>query len=171
MKNVTRNAVTGLALSATILISACGGSSGDSGGVSGSTENNAIVSNDFAFPDVSIADQGASIDIPGGQMPEFSARRTLSKGVGAPIEFGEPVVLSYNMYSWSTGELVESTDTLDEALTVRAGVGEGVPEYLSKSLLGRQVGDTLQLVFKQGMEDLPEYLDDTDAYVLVVSVL
>lgn len=167
MKYINKNVVTGLALSATILVSACGGSSGDSG----SAANNVLVSNDFSFPDVSLAEQNSSIAIPEGQLPEFSARRTLSKGTGAAIEFGEPVVLNYNMYSWSTGKLVDSTDTLDEALTVRAGVSEGVPEYLSKSLLGRQVGDTLQLVFEHGMEDLPEYLDNTDAYVLVVSLL
>jgi len=80
-------------------------------------------------------------------------------------------VLNYNMYSWATGELVDSTDTLDDPLTVRAGVTNGVPEYLTKSLLGRQIGETLQLVFKQDMEDLPEYLDKSDAYVLVVKLL
>jgi len=51
------------------------------------------------------------------------------------------------------------------------GYTNGVPEYLTKSLLGRQIGDTLQLVFKQDMEDLPDYLDKSDAYVLVVSLL
>ena len=75
------------------------------------------------------------------------------------------------MYSWSTGELVESTDSFDEPVTLRAGVNEGVPEYLSNSLLGRNVGDRLQLVFETGMEDLPGYLDSADAYVLIVDLI
>lgn len=164
MKFTNKNVVTGIALTASLLLAACGGSSGDSG----SGANNVIVSNDFAFPAVT---DGAGIEKPTGSAPEFSARRTISKGAGSPIQYGDPVVLNYNMYSWSTGELVDSTDTLDEPLTVRAGVTTGVPEYLSKSLLGRQIGDQLQLVFEPGMEDLPAYLDNSDAYVLVVSVL
>ena len=161
MKLTNKNVVMGITLSATLLLSACGGSSGDA------SIGSPIVSNDFAFPNI----EQSGIATPSGAAPEFSARRTLSKGAGNPIEFGDPVVLNYNMYSWSTGELVDTTDTLDEPLTVRAGVSAGVPEYLSKSLLGRQVGDTLQLVFKSGMVDLPEYLDSGDAYVLVVNVL
>ncbi len=167
MKFTNKTIVTGIALSVTLLLSACGGSSGDSN----SGPNGTIVSNDFSFPTVSDIEQRAGLEKPTGSAPQFSARRTLSKGTGNPIEFGEPVVLNYNMYSWASGELVDSTDTLDEPLTVRAGVTNGVPEYLTKSLLGRQIGDTLQLVFKQDMEDLPEYLDKSDAYVLVVSLL
>ena len=167
MKLTNKQVITGIALSATLILSACGGSSGDSGAVS----NNTIVSNDFAFPAVTDVAAGANIAIPTGPAPEFSARRTISKGAGSPIEFGDPVVLNYNMYSWSTGELVDSTDTLDEPLTIRAGVTNGIPDYLTKSLLGRQIGDKLQVVFEQDMEDLPEYLDSSDAYVLVVSLL
>lgn len=167
MKFKNNYVVTGIALSATLLMSACGGSSGDSS----AGPNGTIISNDFTFPTVANIEQRAGVEKPIGPAPEFSARRTLSEGAGDPIGFGEPVVLNYNMYSWATGELVDSTDTLDEPLTVRAGVTNGVPEYLTKSLLGRQVGETLQLVFKQDMADLPEYLDKSDAYVVVVSLL
>lgn len=167
MKFTKKYVVTGIALTATLILSACGGSSGDSN----SGPNGTIVSNDFSFPAVSNVEQRSGVEKPTGAAPQFSARRTLSKGTGSPIEFGEPVVLNYNMYSWATGELVDSTDTLDEPLTVLAGVTNGVPEYLTKSLLGRQIGDTLQLVFKQDMADLPEYLDKSDAYVLVLSLL
>jgi len=75
------------------------------------------------------------------------------------------------MFSWSTGELVESTDDLDEPLTIRAGVTEGVPEFLSHSLLGRKIGEKIQIIFEEGMEDLPTYLDADDAYVLVVEII
>lgn len=163
MKLTKKQLVVGIALSTTLVLGACGGSSGDSGAAAN------IESNIFNFPAEDVAGNG--IEKPEGNAPEFSARRTLSKGTGSPIEFGEPVVLQYRMYSWSTGELVESTDTLDEPLTIRAGITNGVPEYLTKSLLGRQVGDTLQLVFEREMEDLPEYLDNSDAYVLIVSLL
>jgi len=69
--------VTGIALSATLLLGACGGSSGDSAAV----PNGTIVSNDFSFPVVSDVEQGGSIEQPTGAAPEFSARRTLSKGL------------------------------------------------------------------------------------------
>lgn len=167
MKLTKKHIVTGIALSATLVLSACGGSSGDSAVAT----NNTIISNDFAFPDVTNVAAGANMEKPAGAAPEFSARRTISKGSGSPIEFGQPVVLNYNMYSWSTGELVDSTDTLDEPLTIRAGVTNGIPDYLTKSLLGRQVGEKIQVVFEKNMDDLPEYLDSNDAYVLVVSVL
>ncbi len=166
MKLTNKKVLTGIALSATLVISACGGSSGDSAGGA----NNTIISNDFAFPVVT-AMGDAGIEKPAGAAPEFSARRTLSKGSGSVIEFGDPVVLDYEMYSWSSGELVESTDSFDEPFTIRAGVTNGIPDYLTKSLLGRQIGDTIQVVFERDMGDLPEYLDASDAYVLVVNLL
>lgn len=75
------------------------------------------------------------------------------------------------MYSWTSGELVETTDAFDEPITIEAGVTEGVPDYLSKSLLGRNLGDRIQVVFEAGMEDLPGYLDNSDAYVLVIDLI
>ncbi len=156
------------------LLSACGGSSsggssvGDGTVSGGSTE---IISNDFSFPTVGEANGVVSVAIPNGPMPAFPARRMLSAGAGNAIEFGDPVVVKYNMYSWATGELVESTDNFDEPVTIRAGLSQGIPDYLSNSLLGRNVGDRLQVVFQAGMEDLPEYLDNTDAYVLVLDLI
>ena len=104
-------------------------------------------------------------------MPTFSARRTLSTGTGSVVQFGDPVVLRYSMYNWSMGELVETTDAFDEPVAIQAGVTEGVPDYLSKSLLGRNIGDRIQVIFEPGMEDLPDYLDPANAYVLVVDLL
>lgn len=166
MKLTKKQVINGLALSATLALSACGGSSGDS-----ASSTATLSTGDFAFPAVTETAGGFDIDTPEGEAPEFSARRTVSKGTGSAIEFGDPVVISYQMYSWESGELVDSTDTLDEPLTIRAGVTNGVPDYLTKSLLGRQVGETIQVVFESNMEDLPEYLNRDDAYVLVVSIL
>lgn len=104
-------------------------------------------------------------------MPAFSARKTLQSGTGSTVEFGDPVVVAYTMFNWSQGSLVESTAEFEDPLTIRAGIAEGVPDYLSKSLVGRNIGDKLEVVFEAGMEDLPSYLDANDAYVLVVDLM
>lgn len=153
------------------LLSACGGGGSGGSNSSNSMSGGEIVSNDFAFPEVAEANGVVNVEIPSGPKPAFPARRTLSAGGGNTIAFGDPVVLKYNMYSWSTGELVESTDNFDEPLTIRAGLTEGIPDYLTNSLLGRKIGDRLQVIFQAGMEDLPEYLDNTDAYVVVLDLI
>ena len=168
MKNLLLKRVAALAsVSALVLISACdsGSSSGDA------TSSGAIVNSDFAFPAVSEANGSFEISSPLGDAPTFSARRTLEAGSGNTIEFGDPVVLRYEMFSWSTGEMVESTDDFDEPVTIRAGITEGVPEHLSHSLLGRKIGEKIQIIFEEGMEDLPGYLDSDDAYVLVIELI
>jgi len=141
------------------MISACsnGGSGGDSGDGDVNTPAETlgttnVVSNDFSFPAVSESADGMQVTIPEGPLPDFPARRALSsEGTGDTITFGDPVVLKYNMYSWTTGELVESTDNFDEALAISAGAAQGVPEYLSNSVLGRKVGDRLQVIFNAEM--------------------
>lgn len=147
------------------LVSACDSGSTDEE-LSSSLDTNA-----FTFPEVSDANGVVNVSIPDGPLPAFSARRKLSSGSGNTIAYGDPVVLKYSMYSWSSGELVESTDNNSEPVTVRAGVADGIPEFLAKSLLGRQVGDQLQLVFESDMEDLPDYMDVTDAYVVLLDIL
>lgn len=130
-----------------------------------------LVSNNFTFPDVSEIDGDVQVIIPSGSEPEFSVSRILKNGQGNLIGFGDPVVLKYKMYSWSSGKLVENTNLIEEPVTARAGLIGSVPQFLSKALLGRRIGDQLQVVFARGMEDLPEYLDKDDAYVLVVDLL
>ncbi len=131
----------------------------------------ALMANDFSFPAVTEANGTVSVEAPSGPLPTFSARRLLTSGTGSTIGFGDPVVLRYSMYSWSSGELVETTDAFDEPITIEAGVTEGVPDYLTKSLLGRNLGDKIQVVFEAGMEDLPSYLDNNDAYILVIDLI
>ena len=125
---------------------------------------------DFSFPPVT--DTNGSISVaPAGPVPVFSARRTLAAGAGETIEFGDPVVLRYSMYAWSTGVLVESSDDFDDAITIRAGITGNSPEYLSNSLLGRRIGDRLQVVLKAGTDDLPGGFDANDAYIVVADLL
>jgi hypothetical protein len=139
--------------------------------VTSPAESTNLVSNNFTFPEVSEINGDVQITIPSGPAPEFSARSLLKSGQGNLIGFSDPVVLKYKMYNWSSGELVENSDNLEDPVTVRAGLIGVVPQFLSKSLLGRRIGDQLQVVFASSMEDLPEYLDKDDAYVLVVDLL
>lgn len=170
MKNHATRLLAGIAISSILLVLAsCDGVSGSS---SGTPEvRKPMVANDFTFPEVNEVAGQTVVSIPEGPTPEFSARRTLARGEGELIEYGDPVVLDYKMFSWSTGDLVESTDEMDAPITLEAGVTAGVPDYLSKSLLGRNIGDRLQIVFQREMEDLPSYLDSSDAYVLVVELI
>lgn len=181
MKNVIAKRYSSL-LSAGLLalVTACsnGGSGGASVGGSGSDNEQVptggtrtISSVDFSFPQVTEVADGFEVTIPDGPLPEFSAVTELSAGTGNAIGYGDPVVLKYSMYSWSTGELVESTDDFDEALTIIAGATDGVPEFLSDSITSRNIGDRLELVFEAGMSDLPVYLDNTDAYVMVLDLM
>ena len=126
---------------------------------------------DFNFPEVVARNGTMTLTIPDGPLPDQSARRSLSAGGGPSIEFGDAVVLKYDMFSWTTGELVESSSQLEGPYAVKAGVSDNIPEYLAKSLLGRALGEKVQIVFPAGMEDLPSNLDPADAYVLVVELM
>ena len=127
----------------------------------------------FSFPSISIQDGAMSMVIPNGELPKFGARRTVLSGTGQTIEFGDAVTLKYDMFAWSSGELVESSSLFEEAHTVQGGISDDfpIPEYLAKSLLGRRLGDTIQVVLPVGTPDLPVYLDANDAYVLMVELL
>lgn len=128
---------------------------------------------DFTFPEITTENGSVSMSIPGGPLPTFAARRTISSGGGQTIGYGDSVILKYDMFAWSDGTLVESSSLFDEAHTVKAGVSDEfpIPEYLANSLLGRSLGDTVQVVLPVGTEDLPSYLDNQDAYVLLVELM
>lgn len=169
MNTVLKPLLSAASITALAVLGACDGSgSTGSGNPSGGS---AMVANDFAFPELGEANGEVSVNATATPPPSFSARRTISAGSGSVIEFGDPVVLRYTMHSWTTGELVESSDDRSDPLTVRAGMSAGVPEFLTKSLPGRNLGDTIQVVFEKGMHDLPEYLDRDDAYVVVVELM
>lgn len=136
----------------------------------GATNDNAA---DFKFPAIDAANGGFSMVIPGSPAPEFAARRTIVEGGGQTIGFGQPVILKYDMFSWTDGSLVDSSSQFAEAHTVTAGVTDDfpIPEYIAKSFLGRSLGDVVQVVIPKGTEDLPDYLDKNDAYVLVMEMM
>jgi len=125
----------------------------------------------FDFPEI-VARYGIkSMTITKGPLPDQAALRSLSAGSGPSVGLGDAVVLRYDMFSWSTGKLVESSSELEGPYAVKAGLSDNIPEYLSKSLLGRTLGETVQIVFPAGMEDLPGDLDPADAHVMVVELM
>jgi len=140
-------------------------------GASKSGTSGSDTKTEFDFPSISTANGGMEMTIPNGSLPEFPARRTLTAGTGQSVEFGDAVVIKYDMFSWTSGQLTESSTQLEGPFAVRAGVSDNIPEYLAKSLLGRRLGEKMQVVFPAGMDDLPEYLDQSDAYVLVMEIL
>lgn len=130
-------------------------------------------STDYSLPKMMEENGGFSMTIPSGPAPEIPARRTIASAGGATLNFGDPVMLKYDMFSWNKGELVDSSAQYDEAYTVKSGISDElpIPDYLAKSLLGRSLGDTIQVVLPVGTEDLPSQLDKEDAYILVVTLL
>ena len=128
---------------------------------------------DYRLPVVMNDNGSMSMVIPAGPAPQIPARRTVASVGGTTLNFGDPVVLKYDMFSWNNGTLVDSSAQYDEAYTVRSGVSDElpIPEYLAKSLLGRSLGDTIQVVLPVGTQDLPSELDSEDAYVLIVTLL
>lgn len=127
---------------------------------------------DYAFPDV-VTNAGLTLNIPAGPAPTTAGRRTVASGMGESLSFGDVVTLRYDMFRWSDGTLVDSSEQYDVARTVLAGDSETypVPDYLAKSLLGRSLGDVIQVVLPAGTQDLPPELDVDDAHVVLVELL
>ncbi len=188
MKSKHRSLVGALLVSMALV--GCGGSSGDgsmqSGTASVDVTGASIVTSatktfggtdqrdgGFEFPEITMMNGEVHMAIPAGSTPKFAARRTVGSGNGQIIGFGDPVILKYDMFKWSTGELVESSAEFAESHTILAGNPDNypVPDYLAKSFLGRKNGDTVQVVLPAGSDDLPIYLDPNDAYIVLVEVL
>jgi len=129
------------------------------------------VSNDYMFPSIEAGDAGFAMTIPNGALPGFSNRRTIEAGTGATIGYGDVVNIKYDMFSWATGEMVESTNQLGGDLALQLTDNAAIPNYLKESILGRKAGEKMQVVFEASMEDLPDYMNNEDAYVLVVELM
>ncbi|MEM7220865.1 MAG: hypothetical protein AAF515_21055 [Pseudomonadota bacterium] len=133
------------------------------------------IGDDYDFPTM-LDDNGAlKMSIPDDPIPSRPSRRQLQEGNGAYLLDGDTVNLSYDMFSWSTGELVEaSAEIMPQGLDYTLGAGADnavdVPDYLSHSIRGRRNGTQLQVVLEQGTDGLPGYLDPNDGYVLVVNI-
>lgn len=138
-------------------------------------DENSPSGEDFRFPEIVSTEAGEQIivieDVP---LPSISTRRELQAGSGDLSQIGDQVIFNYDMFSWSTGKLVESTTALDDNnLIITLGslaTGNQVPKVLHNALLNRRKGSRIQVVFEHHMNDLPDYLNPHDSYVLVVDV-
>lgn len=126
---------------------------------------------DYSFPAV-VEDESGTLTMVIGdeQLPNHSDRRQLSKGDGLEAALGDKVRIHYDMFSWATGKLIESTRHFEEqALEITLG-DHTVPNVLQNALLNRTEGSRMQVVFEKGLTDLPQYMNQHDGYVLVVDI-
>jgi len=188
--NIRKFGIT-LVVASSITLSACGGSSSsdnseaintidvDGAGLVTSLKKigsltpasaASSVSNNYEFPNLVDSGAGYDMTIPNGSLPAFSNRRTIEAGNGSTVGYGDTVSIKYDMFSWSTGEMVESTNQLGGNMELQLTDNAAIPAYLKESILGRNVGEKMQVVFEASMEDLPDYMNDKDAYVLIVEL-
>lgn len=132
----------------------------------------ARTNNDYAFPEVHGGPDGTVLTIGAEPVPGVSSRRLLEAGSGPLVRSGDLVAVSYDLFSWSTGERVESsTSAVGGPLQTRLGTPDSVlPDYVDRSLQDRTLGSRVQVVLGQGTPNLPDHLNPHDGYVLVAQL-
>ena len=129
---------------------------------------------DYDFPAIHVSENGeVSMQIPDAALPSRSSKRALFMGQGPRVKDGHLVALRYDVFRWSTGELVESHwPGGEEGLGYVVGGDNpaALPAYLEKALLGRPLGSRVQVILRQGTEDLPDSFDPLDAYVVMIDI-
>ncbi|MFK7896536.1 MAG: hypothetical protein AB8G23_11910 [Myxococcota bacterium] len=129
---------------------------------------------DYDFPSVEVSETGeVSMQIPDAPLPSRSSKRALNQGDGAQIKEGDLVALRYDVYRWSTGELVESHwEGGEEGIgyVIDGDNSSMLPSYLENALRGRTLGSRVQVILRQGTEDLPPTFDPLDAYVVIIDI-
>lgn len=135
--------------------------------------NDSIVRGNFNLPPLAGALGNMTMTIPANPTPEFSARRTAVANNGQQILMGDPVIIRYDMFSWADGRLIDTSERQTAALTVRAGIIDGsAPDYVAEAVLGRNIGDTVQIVVPGDDESLPLPMQvPGEAYVLVMQLM
>lgn len=129
----------------------------------------------FVFPEVLSNDNGEAVividDVP---IPKHSARRELTHGAGKVGRAGDHVHFHYDMFSWSTGEMIESTYAFDGPLKVILGNTQHsiqIPLDLHNALLNRAEGTKMQVILPQQANGLPDGMNLYDGYVLMVEIV
>lgn len=126
----------------------------------------------YDFPETSGQKGSYEMTIPAGDLPGFSTRRTIEEGAGAAVGYGDTIGIKYDMFSWATGELVETTSQqLNGNTQLELTENGAVPSFLKDSIVGRNVGDVVQVVFEKNLTDLPDYMNNNDAYILIVELV
>ena len=129
---------------------------------------------DYDFPEVVETDAGIVLSIPDAPVPSRSSRRLLKEGNGAYVSIGSTVNLTYDMFSWSTGKLVDSSRFASgEPFIYTLGSRQNpmeIPNALQKAISGRTSGSRVQIILEQGEEGLSSYFNPNDGYVLIVDI-
>lgn len=193
----SKNLAASAALLSTLVLAACGGSGGGTvpgGGVEqpfqqtevdvpasglvrtvikNSGGANANMDAMYDLPGLEGNVGSMTMTIPANPAPIFGSRRTQSAVGGQVITMGDPVILNYDMFAWSDGRLIDTSILQTEALSVRAGTTEGVvPQAVTDALLGRSIGDVVQVVIPGSDTDLPPAMQSNDeAYVVVMELM
>jgi FKBP-type peptidyl-prolyl cis-trans isomerase len=81
---------------------------------------------------------------------------------------GGSVRFTFQMYAWQTGELYDSSPA-GSPLTVTLGSGDVSPA-LDAALTGMTSGTELIVTYPVGVEGLPDFVPDDDAYYLLVVI-
>ncbi len=81
---------------------------------------------------------------------------------------GSAVRLTFQMYSWRTGEPYDGTPP-GQPLTVTVGAA-AVPAALDAVLVGVSPGTEMIVTYPVGMIDLPGFVPDDDAYYVIVQI-
>lgn len=122
----------------------------------------------FAMPQLRDEASGLALVIPADRIPAQSRAVLLQRGSGSVPQLGERVTVHYDMFSWSTGALI---DQVPAPITLWTGTAHPqVPDYLEQAIDHQPYGSQLLVVLGRGAADLQERLNSNDAYVLVVEV-
>lgn len=107
------------------------------------------------------------IDTFGVTPPGAAAVATNGRG-GTTLAAGDTVELSYQLYSWQTGEFYDGTPA-GELRQVVVGAND-LPGALDRALRWAAAGERLLVVIPARAPDLPAHLPDDSAYYAVVDV-
>ena len=73
--------------------------------------------------------------------------------------------------SWTTSEVVYSSDAVSGGPESIVLGDRDVPRYLEQALFRQPVGSRIQVVYAPDLFDLPEGLSPEDAFVLAVDII
>ncbi len=105
----------------------------------------------------------------GRPLPSENWSVVLREGGGRELTAGAGVALDYQLYSWSTGELVEDSSVLEGGvLNATLDPSSGLPTSVVEVIVGQRADVEVLAGLAAASPEIPEYLDQTDGYYLRV---
>lgn len=102
-------------------------------------------------------------------LPTENWNVVLQQGTGRELTEGSGVSLDYELYSWSSSELVEDSAVFDQGvLQANLDPSAGLPDSVVAALVGQKAGVEVLAVLAAGSSEIPDYLDSDDGYYLRV---